>query len=255
MAEKLSRRRVIGVSGGLAALAACGTIEQPATEAGPAATAKRKLKVVVVGGHPDDPESGCCGTIARYVAEGHEVVCLYLTRGEAGIRGKGHEEAAAIRTAEATAACKLLGAKPLFAGQIDGATEVNASRYAEFNKLLSDLEPDIVFTHWPIDSHRDHRAASLLVYDAWLRAGKRFALYYYEVLSGAQTQQYRPTHYVDITKTVELKRKALFCHASQRPDRIWAYHEQMDRFRGLECRRKAAEAFVRHVQDSTALVF
>jgi hypothetical protein len=43
---------------------------------------KRKLKIVVVGAHPDDPELSAGGTIARYTDLGHEVVCLYLTRGE-----------------------------------------------------------------------------------------------------------------------------------------------------------------------------
>ena len=33
-----------------------------------------KLKVLVVGGHPDDPETGCGGTMARYASEGHDVV-------------------------------------------------------------------------------------------------------------------------------------------------------------------------------------
>ena len=33
---------------------------------GPDAEAGRKLKVIVTGGHPGDPEYGCGGTIARY---------------------------------------------------------------------------------------------------------------------------------------------------------------------------------------------
>jgi LmbE family N-acetylglucosaminyl deacetylase len=57
-----------------------------------------------VGGHPDDPESGCGGTLARYTAVGHTVTIIYLTRGEVGIQGKAHEEAAAIRSRECEAA-------------------------------------------------------------------------------------------------------------------------------------------------------
>jgi len=41
---------------------------------------------------------------------------IYLTRGERGIRDKSLAEAAAIRTAEAEAACKIIGAKAVFAG-------------------------------------------------------------------------------------------------------------------------------------------
>ena len=81
----------------------------PALAAGQATT-NRGLRVVCVGGHPDDPESGCGGTLARYAALGHAVTVIYLTRGEAGIAGKSHDEAAGIRSAECSAACKILGA-------------------------------------------------------------------------------------------------------------------------------------------------
>src|SRR5207253_95869 len=123
---------------------------------------KRILHVVCVGAHPDDPESGCGGTLARYAEAGHRVTIIYLTRGEAGIRGKTHQEAADIRTAEAEAACKILGAKPVFAGQIDGATEVNRERTEAFAALVLGERPDVLLTQWPIDTHPDHQVASLL---------------------------------------------------------------------------------------------
>jgi len=221
-------------------------------------TANRKLKIVVAGGHPDDPESGCGGTIALHTSLGHDVTILYLTRGEAGIDGKTHEEAASIRTAESEKACSILGARPVFAGQIDGDTEINRARYANFTKILLNENPDIVLTHWPVDSHRDHRAASLLAYDAWLESGRIFALYYYEVDAGEQTQVFHPTHYVDITQTESRKRAACFAHASQQPETtFYVLHDMMSRFRGMECGVKSAEGFVRHTQsvgrDSPAL--
>lgn len=58
-------------------------------------------KVLVIGGHPDDPETTCGGTMAVLKAAGYDVVAVYLTRGESGIKGKTHAEAAAIRTEEA----------------------------------------------------------------------------------------------------------------------------------------------------------
>src|SRR3954465_9989867 len=76
------------------------------------------LKVIVVGGHPDDPESGCGGTMARLADLGHQVAALYLTRGEAGIRGKQADDAAGIRTKELEEACRILKVRPIFAGQI-----------------------------------------------------------------------------------------------------------------------------------------
>lgn len=207
-----------------------------------------KLKVLVVGGHPDDPESGCGGTIARYVGEGHDVNVLYLTRGEAGIDGKSHDEAARIRTSEAERACALLGASPRFFGQIDGDTHIDGAAYDAMRKFFADEQPDVVFTHWPVDTHRDHRAASLLVYDAWLATHKTAALAYFEVLTGEQTQLFRPTDYVDIGVVAQRKRDACFLHASQRPGEWYATHERMSRFRGMEHGCEDAEAFVRHDQ-------
>ena len=206
----------------------------------------RRLKIVVSGAHPDDPESAAGGTMARYVDASHDVIALYLTRGEAGIRGKSHEQAAAIRTVEAEKACKILGARPLFAGQIDGSTEINAARYDQFRELLLGEKPDVVFTHWPVDTHRDHRVCSLLTYDAFLASKRAFALYYFEVMTGAQTQSFRPTNYVDITATEQRKRDSCFAHASQDPPHFYDLHDLMSAFRGQEHGCKHAEAFVHH---------
>lgn len=203
------------------------------------------LKVLCVGGHPDDPESGCGGTLAKLSAAGHDVTTLYLTRGEAGIPGKSHAEASAIRSKEAEAACKLMAIKPQFLGQIDGDTVVNNEWIGKMVSFIEQVKPDIVFTHWPIDSHKDHQAASILTTQAWMRGGKKFDLYYFEVLSGIQTVGFHPTDYVDITSTRETKRKAVYCHTSQNPAEIYSEgHQLMEQFRGLESGNEAAEAFV-----------
>jgi LmbE family N-acetylglucosaminyl deacetylase len=211
----------------------------------------RKLKVVVTGGHPGDPEAACGGTMARLADAGHEVVALYLTQGEKGVKGKTGKEAAALRSGEARQACEGLKARALLFDQADGNTEVSAARYDEFRKLLEGERPQAVFTHWPIDTHRDHRACALLAYDAWLAAGRKFALYYYEVSTGEETQHFRPTHYVDITAAEKRKRAACFAHESQNPAQFYASHEAMQRFRGFESACRLAEAFVHHEQSPT----
>ena len=94
--------------------------------------------------------------MAKLVGLGHEVTIIYLTTGEAGIDGKSHDEAARIRKQEAINACKVLNTKPVFAGQIDGAAVVSNETLKHLQDLLAEEKPDIVFTHWPIDSHKDH---------------------------------------------------------------------------------------------------
>ncbi len=152
--------------------------------------------MIVTGGHPGDPEYGCGGTIARYTDLGHEVVLLYLNRGEWPPRDPG-----VSRVAEATKACEILKARPHYAGQFNSQAVVDKAHYDDFRKIIEAEKPDVVFTHWPIDNHADHRAISMLVYDAWLKMKKGSALYYYEVSSGEDTVQFSPTHYVNITQT------------------------------------------------------
>ncbi|MFI5186199.1 MAG: PIG-L deacetylase family protein [Chitinophagales bacterium] len=204
-----------------------------------------KMRIVCVGGHPDDPESGCGGALAKFSSAGHDVAIIYLTRGEAGIEGKSHDEAAAIRSNEAIAACKILNVKPVFAGQIDGDSIVNNEWVKKMQQLIANEKPDIVFTHWPIDSHKDHQSASLLTIQTWMRSAEKFELYFFEVCAGGQTMTFRATDYVDITEVQEQKRKAVFCHTSQDPDSIYSCgHTSMEDFRGRELGVKAAEAFV-----------
>jgi LmbE family N-acetylglucosaminyl deacetylase len=251
----LTRRKMLTSSSRIAGSLAAGLPFLNQQAAGETAGDSRKAKVVFVGGHPDDPESGCGGTIARYSDLGHEVVILYLTRGEAGIAGKTAHDAAEIRTAEAEKACSILKARAIFAGQIDGNTELNPARYDGFRELLAAEQPGIVFTHWPIDSHRDHRAASLLVYDAWLKSHKQMDLFYYEVETGSQTQNFYPTHYVDIAETETRKRAACLAHVSQLPQTtFYPLHERMGQFRGIEYGCRVAEAFIRHVQSPSASI-
>jgi LmbE family N-acetylglucosaminyl deacetylase len=237
--EAVTRRDI------LAGLATGVAVGLPLVSAEAAESPARKLKVVVVGAHPDDPELSAGGTIARYTDLGHEVVCVYLTRGEMGIlkEKKTPQETAAIRSAECEKACSLLKARPLFAGQIDASTEVNPSRYEAFLKLIDAEAPDLVFTHWPIDPHRDHRATALLVYDAWFKVVRKFELFFFEVKTGPQSQSFRPTHYVDITTTEERKKKACYIHSHG--EHVYTTHtDLMNRFRGLEARCQFAEAFV-----------
>jgi LmbE family N-acetylglucosaminyl deacetylase len=203
------------------------------------------LKIVCVGGHPDDPESGCGGTLARFAADGHAVTIIYLTRGEAGIPGKSHPEAAAIRSEEAEEACKVLHAKAVFAGQVDGDTALNNEWLKKVEENIEAEEPDIVFTHWPLDTHKDHQVASVMTIQTWIRTARKFELYFFEVCIGEQTLVFKPTDYVDISEVQEQKRKAVYCHQSQDPPGIYACgHASMEEFRGREMGVKAAEAFV-----------
>jgi N-acetylglucosamine malate deacetylase 1 len=203
----------------------------------------RKLKIIVTGGHPGDPEYGCGGTVSRFTDLGHEVVLLYLND------GGWPPTPPAVRIAEAKKACAILKARPLYVNQQNGHAVVDNAHYEDYAKILGAEKPDMVFTQWPIDNHRDHRAITMLTYDAWKESKNSFALYYYEVSDGEDTLQFSPTHYVDITEQEPVKRAACYAHASQTPDRYYKLQDDVAGFRGIEGGYKRAEAFVAQMRN------
>ena len=229
-----SRRRLIAAVPFAAAMARQKVEDRP----GP------RLKIVVAGGHPGDPECGCAGTISRYADLGHEVVLLYLNRGEGYCQEAEPGRCGSVRTAEAQNACRILKARAAFAGQYDGRAVVDNAHYDEFRRLLDSEKADIVFAQWPIDRHRDHRALSLLVLDAWLEGGKKPALYFYEVAD--DTMMFSPNDFVDISSVESRRRAACYAHASQQPEKWYPRQIALTRLRGTESGHRQAEGFVRH---------
>ncbi len=201
------------------------------------------VKVVCVGAHPDDPESGCGGTLTKLAADGHDVQIVYLTRGEAGIKNGIGQNTARLRSSEALAACEVLRASGRFADQIDGQTRADQDSCRQFTELLLGLNPQIVFTHWPFDTHADHRTAAQLTYQAWQWSGESFALVYYEVMTGVQTHHFQPNCFIDISSTWRQKRSAIYAHGSQSPERFYPYHEEIEKRRGVDAGCDRAEAF------------
>jgi hypothetical protein len=105
----------------------------------------------------------------------------------------------------------------------------------------------VVFTQWPIDHHRDHRAVSMLTLDAWLKGGRNFALYYYEVAD--DTMMFSPAEYVDISSVESRRRAACYEHVSQQPDKWYPKQVEITRARGVQGGFPQAEAFLRHPES------
>jgi LmbE family N-acetylglucosaminyl deacetylase len=230
----INRRQMLKNAGRLAGAA----VLAPAGREAAAQEPPRKLKFVIAGGHPGDPEYGSGGTIALLTAMGHDVVLLYMNDGA-------WETSAPVRIAEARKACGILKARPVWAGQANGHSIVDDAHYKAFQKMVEDENPDAVFNHWPIDNHPDHRAIANLMYQAWNRLKRRFPMYYYEVSSGEDTMQFpAPTHYVDISAVADSKKAACYAHASQNPAFFYELQDSVAHFRGLERGYKRAEAYI-----------
>ena len=218
------------------------------------------MRVLAVGAHPDDLEILCGGTLARYVAEGHDVVMCNATLGNLGSFVHTSEEIARIRLGEAKRAAAICGAEHMTLGFSDaGINAADRDQLLAVVDLVRDARPDLVLTHSPGDYMSDHNEISKLVFDAsfhatlpLLETGKPHhalvtPIYFMDTIMGLG---FEPTEYVDVTATIETKAAMLEAHDSQLS---WLRdHDGIDvveqmraatRFRGLQCGVTYAEGF------------
>ncbi|MBB5807623.1 mycothiol S-conjugate amidase [Saccharothrix ecbatanensis] len=85
-----------------------------------------KLRLMAVHAHPDDESSKGAATMARYVAEGHEVMVVTCTGGEAGSilnpamdRPEVLADMSGVRRAEMARAAEILGVQHRWLGFVD----------------------------------------------------------------------------------------------------------------------------------------
>jgi N-acetylglucosamine malate deacetylase 1 len=201
----------------------------------------RPLKVVVFGGHPDDPESGAGGLVAMLTRQGHEVILAYGTAFRGDRRFFNRPEAE-VRREEASAASKVLGAVPKFFPYAHEKLVADEPTGKAVSAWLDEVKPDVVVTHWPLDTHPNHHVVSSLVWQCYKRRGG-WNLYFFEVMTDQQTIAFRPELYLDIGPVREVKKRALDEHRSQEPGSIWEAHEKMHHRRGAECGVAFAEAY------------
>jgi len=133
--------------------------------------------IVFVGAHPDD-DINAAGYLAQAAADGAHVVCVFLSRGEAGQMPGLGMDAALIRTAEQHAAAHLIGvAECLFLdhlGYRDGACGDTSPEPAilAIADLFTRLSPDVVITFddGGLTGHDDHAVAGRIALEAVQRA-------------------------------------------------------------------------------------
>jgi LmbE family N-acetylglucosaminyl deacetylase len=194
-------------------------------------TIETPARAMVVAPHPDDGESGCSGTTAKWIREGCEVVYVVCTNGDKGTSDvrMTPEKLAGIREVEQRKAAEVLGVKDVvFLGHGDGELEDDRVLIGELVHAIRRFKPDTILTTDPhrieTHNHRDHRVTGQAVLDACFPYA-RDRLHFLEheeeglephkvgtvLLWGAD----RPDVMVDISESIDAKLKALMQHGSQ----------------------------------------
>src|ERR671925_810852 len=192
-------------------------------------------RVLIITAHPDDCEFGAGGTAAKMVKEGKDVALVVVTNGDKGSsdRTMTSERLAAIRAEEQRNASRTLGVEPVtFLGYPDGEVEDTRALRLDVAREIRRFRPDLVLCQNPQRtynlgaSHRDHRVVAGVALDC-VYPLSRDHLAFPELMPDFEPhkvaeiylmQWESPQLVVDITDTIELKLKALACHASQFKD-------------------------------------
>ncbi len=81
-------------------------------------------KAMAVVAHPDDLEYGASSAVARWTAQGKEVVYVIVTKGEAGIDSLPPDQTGPIRVQEETNSARVVGVDTVeFLDHQDGVVE------------------------------------------------------------------------------------------------------------------------------------
>ena len=191
----------------------------------------RPERAMLVIPHPDDAEGGVGGTVAKWVAEGTEVVFVLCTNGDKGTSDPEMttEKLGAIREKEQAAAAECLGVKEvIYLRYGDGELDDTAKFRGELVRAIRKHKPDVVFCTDPFRQafylHRDHRISGQVTLDAVFPYARDFLHYNEHIQEGLETHKVgdilmwgteHPDTFIDITDTIDNKINALKKHASQ----------------------------------------
>ena len=222
------------------------------------------MNILAIGAHPDDVESSCGGTLAKYAKMGHKVFTATATNGNIGSATLPMDEIAAIRKEEARRAAAHIGAEYICLDYDDEMFYEDKNARLKFIDLVRYCKADVILTHNPKDYNPDHELTSKIINDIAVmipiaKIQTRNAPYdkipiiaYFEPVYGLG---FIPTHYVDITDTMETKMAMLREHQSQVS---WMQDNYKDtvgdkdffenyytiaKYRGIQCGVEYAEGF------------
>ena len=184
-------------------------------------------RALAIAAHPDDVEFGCGGTLAKWAAQGCEILHVVCTDGARGSWDPGQDpaELVALRQEEQRTASRALGGRGevVFLGWPDGELESGLRQRFQIADAIRRFRPDVVLGHDPWRRYRlhpDHRNAGFLCTDGVVAA--RDPLFFPELRAAHHRpatillwEADEPNHVEDVAGSVDAKLAALLAHRSQ----------------------------------------
>ena len=207
----------------------------------------QSMKILAIGAHLDDIEIACGGTLAKAIEAGHKVKVLIMSKSGYTNKEGTIQRSDEIAVKEGLNALHTLGIRDIEI--LDFPTKdipFQSDVVTAIDLRMAAYDPDVVFPHHPFDTHQAHEGVSKASIAA---ARRKNTVFFYEPItpSGRSYVSFKPTLYVDISKTLDKKIASLKCHTSEynkfgAEDWIEGVRCRCG-FRGYEIGKKYAEAF------------
>jgi LmbE family N-acetylglucosaminyl deacetylase len=174
-----------------------------------------KKRILAMGAHPDDMELEAGGTLSKLALKEYEIYHLVLTGGEYhGMNGRLY--AKETLQFEAKEAAKVLGIKELiFLDYITTKLSSDGNTISEVDRIVDRIQPDILISHHPFDSHQDHKAAAEIMFAVSRKGRVKNVLSSSPLPYRPNVFAFRPQLFVDISSTINIKLEAIRCYQSQ----------------------------------------
>lgn len=186
----------------------------------------KRLRILMIGAHPDDCELASGGIAIKYRQKGHVVRFVSVTRGNAGHHEMGGGPLALRRSEEFRRATEIAGIESQILANDDYGLVPDLRAREEMITLIREFKADLVFTHRLNDYHPDHRYTSVLVQDSsyglivpnvvpLVPPLQAMPVIVYMNDNFKRPNEIRPDIVVDIEAVVETKARMAHCHTSQ----------------------------------------
>lgn len=194
------------------------------------------MKILAFGAHPDDIEIGVGGTLRKYVSRGYDVLSVIVTI-------PNNDD---IRSKEAEKSAKILGTELLILDLEPNEIVFSRKMVKEFDRIVNNFSPDIVFTHWNHDSHQDHVGVSNSTIAATRKNDSSLYMYEQTVPGGVVPYGFRTQMFVDISDVIDKKIESTLAHESQVRGNTKLWSDGINgraMYRGRQISVEYAEAF------------
>ncbi len=179
-----------------------------------------KNKVLVISAHPDDEVLGCGGTLANHFIRGDKIYQIFVSDGEGARSKNGKSSIKNInsRLKLAKKAARILGISKTKSLMFDDNQLDKIPLLKIIKKLENEIEkikPNIIYTHSDVDLNIDHQIVSRAVMTACRPIDTSIKeINFFEILSSTEwshksSKFFNPNYFVDISKTINLKIKAI----------------------------------------------